>query len=104
MNFKGTFGVQAQSMRTQFGLIAQQLWRIRMASTLAHKHYFTMYLSAVKYSLSITMMTTKELHLVQSLITAVTLNKLGFHSRKYPHTVSFAPTHLFWMWHVQPLY
>ena len=37
-----------------------------------------MYLPAVKYSLSVTTMTMKELHSVQSLITAVTLNKLGY--------------------------
>ena len=52
-------------------------------------YYFTMYLPAVKYSLSVTTMTMKELHSVQSLITAVTLNKLGYY-RKYPHAVAFA--------------
>ena len=57
-------------------------------------YYFTMYLPAVKYSLSVTTMTMKELHSVQSLMTAVTLNKFGYH-RNYPHAVVFAPIRLF---------
>jgi hypothetical protein len=57
-------------------------------------YYFTMYLPAVKYSLSVTTMTMKELHSVQSLMTAVTLNKFGYH-RNYPHAVVFASIRLF---------
>jgi hypothetical protein len=94
MNFKGTFGVQAKTMRKKFDTMAQQLRQISMSSLLARKYYFTMYLPAVKYSLSVTTMTMKELHSVQSLITAVTLNKLGYH-RNYPHAVAFAPVRLF---------
>ena len=40
-------------------------------------------------------MTTEELHSVQSLITAVTLSKLGNHQNYPPHTVAFAPIRLF---------
>ena len=94
MNFKGTFGVQAKTMRKKFDTMAQQLRQISMSSLLSRKYYFTMYLPAVKYSLSVTTMTMKELHSVQSLITAVTLNKLGYH-RNYPHAVAFAPIRLF---------
>ena len=42
INFKGTFGVQAQTMRPKFDMMAQQLRRICMSSTLARKYYFTM--------------------------------------------------------------
>jgi hypothetical protein len=95
MNFKGTFGVQANKMRLKFDTMAQQLRLVSMSPLLAHKYYFTMYLPAVKYSLSVTTMTMKELHSVQSLITAVTLNKFGYH-QNYPHAVaSFAPIRLF---------
>ena len=52
-------------------------------------------LLSMEYSLSVSKTTsTKELHSVQSLITAVALNKLGFH-RKYPHAIGFVPTHLY---------
>jgi hypothetical protein len=39
-------------------------------------------------------MTTRELHSVQSLITAVTLNNFGY-QRNYPHAVAFTPIRLF---------
>ena len=94
MNFKGTFGVQAKKMRLKFDTMAQQLRPVSMSPLLARKYYFTMYLPAVKYSLSVNTMTMKELHPVQSLITAVTLNKFGYH-RNYPHAVVFAPIRLF---------
>ena len=95
MHFKGTFGVLAKTMRKKFDTMAQQLRQISISSLLARKYYFTtMYLPAVKYSLSVTTMTMQELHSVQSLITAVTLNKLGYH-RNYSHAVAFAPIRLF---------
>ena len=94
MNFKGTFGVQAKKMRLKFDTMAQQLRPVKMSPLLARKYYFTMCLPAVKYSLSVTTMTMKELHSVQSLMTAVTLNKFGYH-RNYPHAVVFAPIRLF---------
>jgi hypothetical protein len=96
MNFKGMFGVQEAktTMRQKFDTMAQQLRQISMSSLLARKYYFTMYLCAVKYSLSVTTMTMKEPHSVQSLITAVTLNKLGYHRNYYPHAVAFAPIRL----------
>jgi hypothetical protein len=81
-------------MRKKFDTMAQQLRQISMSPLLARKYYFTMYLPAIKYSLSVTTMTTTELHSVQSLITAVTLNKLGYH-RNYPHAVAFAPIRFF---------
>jgi hypothetical protein len=83
MNFKGTFGVQASKMQLKFDTMAQQLCPVEMLPLLA-RYYFTMYLPAVKYSLSVTTMTTKELHSVQSLITSMTLNKFGYHWN-YPH-------------------
>jgi hypothetical protein len=52
-----------------------------------------MYLPAVKYSLPVTTMTTKELHSIQSLMTSVTLNKFGY-DWNYPHAVAFAPIRL----------
>jgi hypothetical protein len=94
MNFKGTFGVQAKTMRKKFNMMAQELRQISMSPLLAREYYFTMYLPAVKYSLSVTTMTMTELHSVQSLISAVTLNKLGYH-RNYPYAVAFAPARLF---------
>ena len=81
-------------MQEKIDTMAQQLRQISMSSLLIRKYYFTMYLPAVKYSLYVTTMTMKELHSVQSLITAVTLNKLDYH-RKCPHTVAFAPARLF---------
>jgi hypothetical protein len=81
-------------MRLKFDMMAQQLRPVSMSPLLARKYYFTMYLPAVKYSLSVTTMTMKELHAVQSLITAVTLNKFGYHMN-YPHAVAcFAPIRL----------
>ena len=81
-------------MRKKFDTMAHQLRQISMSTLLARKYYFTMYLPAVKYSLSVTTMTMKEPHSVQSLITAVTLNKLGYHRNYYPHAVAFAPIRL----------
>jgi hypothetical protein len=58
MHFKGTFGVQAKIMRKKFDTMAQQLRQISTSSLLARNYYFTtMYLPAVKYSLSVTTMT-----------------------------------------------
>jgi hypothetical protein len=94
MNFKGTFGVQAKTMRNKFDMMAQQLRQISVSSLLSRKYYFTMYLPAVKYSLSVTTTTMKVLQSVQSLITAGALNKFGYH-RNYPHAVAFAPIRLF---------
>jgi hypothetical protein len=94
MDFKGMFGVQASKMRLKFDTMAQQLRPVKMSPLLARKYYFTMYLPAVKYSLPGTTMTMKELYLIQSLMTSVTLNKIGY-NRNYPHAVAFAPIRLF---------
>jgi hypothetical protein len=87
MNFKGTFGVQAKKMRLKFDMMAQQLRPVSMSPLLARKYYFTMYLPAVKYSPSVCHYHDNErpeLHSVQSLITAVTLNNFGYHCGTTP--------------------
>ena len=90
----GTFALHAKTMRFKFDSMARQLQKSAMSAAHSRMHYNTFYLPAVRYSLPVTSMTTTELHRVQSLMTAVTLNKLGY-NRHFPHAVAFAPATVF---------
>ena len=94
MNFMGTFAYHAATMRTKFDGIARRLRRSSLSPALSRVFYNTFYLPSVRYSLSVTSMTSVELHRVQSLMTSSTLNKLGY-NRHYPHAVTFAPFSVF---------
>ena len=56
--------------------------------------YNTFYLPAVRYSLPVVSLTSKELHWVQSLRTATILNQLGY-NHNFPHALTFAPAPVF---------
>ena len=86
MNFNGTFKTHAKNMRFKFDGLARQFQKSSMTPILS--------LPSVRYSLPATSMTSVELHKIQSLMTATTLNKLGY-NKHYPHSVAFAPRHQF---------
>ena len=90
MNFNGSFATHAATMRTKFDGLARRLQQSTMTPVLARLYYDTFYMPSVRNSLPVTSMTPKELHRVQSLLTATILNKLGF-NRHFPHAVAFAP-------------
>jgi hypothetical protein len=94
MNFMGTFALHAATMRIKFDGMARRLRQSSLSPALSMMFYKTFYLPSVRYSLPVTSMTNKELHRVQSLMTACILNKLGY-NRHYPHAVAFAPTSMF---------
>ncbi len=94
MNFLGTFAYQALQMRKKFDGIARRLGQSRLSPTLTRLYYTAFYIPAVTYSLPVTSMTASELHSIQSKMTAVTLNKLGY-NRHYPQVVAYASQKLF---------
>jgi hypothetical protein len=94
MNFDGTFAAHAKHMHHKFDGLARKLQQSGISSVLSRVYYNTFYIPAVQYSLPVTSLTLKELHRVQSLMTAVILNRLGY-NRNFPHDVAFAATHVF---------
>jgi hypothetical protein len=94
MNFHGTFSHHATQMRQKFDGIARRLRQSQLSPVLTRLFYNSFYIPSVKYSLPVTSMTNSELNGIQSHITAVTLNRLGY-NRHYPHVATYAPTTLF---------
>ena len=90
MNFHGTFAHHAKMMRFKFDGLARRLQQSAMSPGLSQLFYNSFYLPSVRYSLSVTSTTPRELHRAQSLMRASILNKLGY-NRHYPHAVAFAP-------------
>jgi hypothetical protein len=94
MNFLGTFSHHAKLMKSKFASMARRLRQSHLPTGLSRAFYQSFYVPSVKYSLPVTSMHVRELHAVQSKMTASILNALGY-NQHYPHSVVFAPQHVF---------
>ena len=94
MNFMGTFSYHAKCMKQMFDGLARRLCQSHLSPGLSRVFYNSFYIPSAKYSLPVTSMTLRELHQVQSKITACILNALGY-NQHYLHAVAFAPSTVF---------
>ena len=81
-------------MKSKFDSMARRLRQSHLSPDLSRTFYRSFYVPSVKYSLPITSMNARELHAIQSKMTASILNALGY-NQHYPHSVAFAPQHVF---------